>query len=772
MIAVIMCGGIGSRLRPITESMPKPMVRILNRPVLDIIIEKLIMSGISEIYLSLGYMASEIIEYCENKKYNASINFFIETAPLGTAGGVKNCIKKTDDDVLVLSGDNIFDFDLKRIYDYHVASDSDITVCGINVTDPREYGVIVCDADGSISSFIEKPTWEQADGNLVNTGIYILKGKIIDMIPENRFYDFSENLFPEVFKSDLRFMCYDTKGYWGDMGEFSAYLKITKDILDRKFQNFIFNNKFYDNDTVLENGVTITAPCLIGENVKIGKGSFIGPFCVISDNCEIGENCNLEGVVLGNGCSLGSHCDMKYCIAADCVKVSDNCSIEENSVFAYGCTIGRFSRILTGSRIWPGRRIEAESVVSGDMFYETPSSIEFDIFGISGKINSQFTVSDAAKLGQAVASLKEIEKIGVGCDGKECSNIYRDLIMAGIRTCGKFCYDFSDMFKLQSYFYSAYCSLDAFVYVSTSGDVLNISFFGKYGMPVSSRTARQINNNFRFSSFNFGKNEEYKEIYNLKLFSTVYESYFRKLCGKEQIKLDVYLETENKHIQELFKKNFARSNKENRNTVQVLINSGGTDMYIIENEKFYSSDRILALLCEIELADGKTVIIPEEAPSFIEEIAEKYDSKVIRVFDCNPKNELPSKEDILNNIWCFDPVMMFAKLINIMNSADISLMQLFEYQKDFALRKSIIEFEGEPSLLRNAINNCGAERHGSDIYYILEKRNGKARLRQMGNANRIRLLVEAVDMESAKEIAVFISEKIKNGNIDKGNQKL
>ncbi len=768
MKAVVMCGGVGSRLRPITENIPKPLVKVINRPVLDIVIGKLIESGISEIYLSLGYMANEIIEYCESRNYDAEINFCEEAVPLGTAGGVRNCIQKSDDDIIVVSGDNVFDFDINKIADYHFSSDADITVCGYEVEDPREYGVIMRDDDGSIISFIEKPTWELSESCLINTGLYIIKGKILDMIPSGKFYDFSNDLFPEVFSLDMRFMCYQAKGFWGDMGEFPALRQVSRDILDGKYKNFIFTDKLYTEDTITEDGTIIKAPCVIGDGFSGDSDVVIGPYCVLGENISVGKNSVIEDAIIGNGCRIYENCDIRNAVISDNVRISSNCFIDEDSVLAYGCVIGRFSRIFAGSKIWPGRRIDDESFISKDMFYETPDRINFDIFGLSGKINTGISLSDAVKLGQAFSSISSIKKIGIGTDGSYGARIFNDAVSSGLRACGGLVYDFGEMAKVQSYFYSAYCSLDAFIFISLSGDVLSFSFYGKYGLPFNSSLARNINNNYRFSSFVFSETDNYKEVFNMSLFPTVYKSYLAKMCGSICYPAEIITETENSILKEILSDVFSKNRSNQKNSIiQILINRNGTDAYVVENEKFYSSERILILLCEIEFASGRDVIIPEDAPSVIDENAIKYGRRAFRLFEC-AKNDIEFDNGfILDNLWCFDSVLMCAKLIGIMSSLKISLESLFEKSDEFSLRKSVIELDSKASDIRKMISDSGAVKQDNDTYFVISNRKGKARVRQLGNSNRVRILAESYDMETAKELSVFVAEKLKNTDIDK-----
>ncbi len=767
MKAVIMCGGLGTRLRPLTESHPKPMLKLLNRPVIDIVIEKLIDSGIKEIYVSSGYMADELTAYCESREYGADIIFREEKKPLGTAGGVKNCISETDDDILIVSGDNVFDFDIGKISDFHYASDADVTVCGITVNDPREYGVIIKDDDCSIRSFIEKPNWDQAESFLVNTGIYMIKGEILKLIPCNCFYDFADDLFPELFRSEKRFMCCHTEGFWGDMGEFPAYLQVSRDILDGKFRNFNFKGSYFSEDVTLENDIQITAPCLIGKNVTFDGPSSIGPYCVIGDNSHIEKNCVIADSIIGEDSRISENCEIRGSVFSDSVRIYDNCLIDENTVLGYASVIGRFSHILKNCRIWPGRRIYKESVVSKDMHYETPSKIDFDIFGLSGKTDSQITAADAVELGQAIASCGKNIRVGISCDGKKCSENYKNLCAGGIRTCCGIVYDFGEAAKIQSYFYSAYCNLDIFIYISLNGDIVSFSFYGKNGMPVNCKTARKINNNYKFTAYDYCSPEMYQDIFNMHLFPTVYKTYFNKLMGDSSFMYKVNVECDNLFLKRMLCEIFEQhSSAKAERTVQLLVNFDGTEVYLAENDRFYSTERILLLLCELTFAGNRDVIIPEEAPSIIEEKAGIYKRNAIRQY-AGSKSGLQYPNDvILDNIWCFDPLLMCAKLFGVMSASRENLEQLFEFQNDYVLRKSIIEYDDMPSEIRKMIIASGAEKY-DDTHYIINSRKGRVRIRQLGNSSRIRVLAEAADMETAKEISVFVAEKIKNGDIDK-----
>ncbi|MBE6790798.1 MAG: hypothetical protein E7535_06375 [Ruminococcaceae bacterium] len=765
MKAVILCGGVGSRLKPLTESVPKPLVRLMNRPVIDIIIEKLIDSGIDDISLSLGYKADDIIEFCEAQNYKAALKYFTERKPLGTAGGVKYCIDSTDEDVLVLSGDNVFDFDLNLFFDYHKISDADITVLSVQVEDPREYGVIVSDDDGSIISFIEKPSWELAESFDINTGIYLIKGSVMELIPTDVSYDFSNDLFPFVFNKELRFMCCKMNGFWGDIGEFDFLLSLNRFLLEKKVSEISFKGVYYGSDTILKNGAVIKAPCLIGKKTEIGKSSVIGPFTVCGDNCNISDKTVISGSIIGENCAIGCSTEIIDSIFSDNVMIGDNCIIDKNTVIGDSVCINRFSRIAENVKIWPGNRIPSGSLISEDVGFSVSENRRFDIFGMHRKINLQFDISDAVQLGAAVGSVEKLQKIGVGFDGKKISENFMNACLCGIRSSGKICYDFGEMFRNQVYFYSAYCSLDFFVFFSSDGEYINISFFGKNGLPAGQRLSKSISDSLKYKSFRFAEDNDIKDVFNMKLFGVVYKSFFKKLVNTKELEYSIYAECENKVLSELLSELF--NENKYKKSLTVLFNKDGNEMYVIENGKYYSSDRILALICSFELAQGRKIIIPEEAADFLESEAGLFTGELLRVYENSCDEHCFSGNDILQTVWTFDCVLMFAKLLSIIKDSDSTIAELFESQRRFEISKKTIEIDFESSEINHLIQSTGAKKETDPYYYTIESRKGSVRLRRLGNSAKIRILAQSYDSETAKELAGMTIKKLKDANIDK-----
>ena len=757
MKAVIMCGGAGTRLRPLTENVPKPLIRLLGVSTLEHIIQKLIQSGFTDLYLSLGYKSQDIIDFCERKKFRADIRYRTESRPLGTAGGVKNCVGETNEPVIVLSGDNIFDFDLKKICENHDKRSADVTIVATERKDPREYGVILRNKQGLVTSFQEKPTWEKADSNLINTGIYILNGDILAKIPQNEPYDFSDQLFPALLKEGKKLVCFETEGFWGDIGEFDAYLEVTRHLLDAGADSgMLYSGTLYTQDHEDSAGNRFIAPCLIGPNGKFGKNNKIGPYTVTGSGLCLGNDCAIQKSILGDDVHIEDNCDITAAIMDDGTTVRSNCVMEPGTVTGFSVEIGKFSRVLGGIRIWPGRRIDPESLVTGDLFYDTPQNAQTDTLGTAGAVFSGFSLSDALRLCQAAASAKGMRRIGIGYDENEASKLYKSACACGIRACGVICYDFDSIYRAQVCFFSVYCNLDAFIYISQENGVLGLSFFGKNGGPLAAKTAREINNNYRFSVFRFTPPDTIPDRFNTKSLTVAYNAILRRLLPEKPYFGNIRIECENPRIRESLLRLLSAGKKRDKTEIQFLINRNGTDMYCLEGDRCYSSDRIKAVLCEIFFAHGKTVAVPEDAPECIAEKAKKYDCKVIYLTD-NTDYSNVSDDIFLESLWNFDAVFLCAKLIGLLLETGIPMSELMSVQKEFAMRKKIIDLNCDPADVRALIEKTGAVRASDRSFFCLSTGKGRVRMRQIGNASKIKMLVDAANLETAKEVSGEIS---------------
>lgn len=312
--AMIMAAGVGSRLDPLTQDVPKPLVPIANRLMMDILFERLLEISVKDVIANTHYKADKIIERYKNNKMGINFNYVHEETLSGTAGGVKKCQYFFDEgeDFLVLSADGLSNADLKAGIESHKASGA-IASMGIKKIELEEipnFGVVVTDENGFVKEFQEKPSIKEAKSDCINTGIYIFNYKIFEYIPSNTFYDFAKNVFPDLLSKGEKINTFEVKEYWSDIGTIDQYRQSTKDLFENKYKinhadfiktetgTYIKGNSYVSPSTELIGFNVIGDNCVIGKNVTLQD-------CILWDDVEIKDNLTL------NNCILASHSEIK-----------------------------------------------------------------------------------------------------------------------------------------------------------------------------------------------------------------------------------------------------------------------------------------------------------------------------------------------------------------------------------------------------------------------------------------------------------------------------
>lgn len=310
MKAIIMAGGKGTRLYPVSADMPKPMTQLMGLPLMEHIVELLRQNGFTQLCITVGYMADAIMDYFgSGDKFGVSVEYRVEKEPRGTAGGVAACADfYGNDDFLVISGDAACDFDLAGLFEKHKSSGADLTMALYSHPEPLQYGTVLVSPDGRVRSFIEKPDWPRVVTDLVNTGIYIVSPQVTELIPKDTAFDFARDVFPIMQQRDMFILGVKTDGYWCDVGSPSSYLACCIDALSGKLQlkktapgrreetggNFICAGATIDKSAIIKNSI-------IHSSGKIGAGSEVTNSVV---DGTIGENCKVSGAVICRGAEV------------------------------------------------------------------------------------------------------------------------------------------------------------------------------------------------------------------------------------------------------------------------------------------------------------------------------------------------------------------------------------------------------------------------------------------------------------------------------------
>ncbi len=386
MKACIMCGGEGTRLRPLTFERPKPSIPILNKPSVVHLIEHLAKEGFTEIVITIGYMADIIEEDLgDGQLFGVHIEYVYEEKRLGTAGGVKNAEEfLKDEPFMIVGGDHVMDLSLRNMYRFHETNDAMITIGLMSIDDPREFGIADMDVNNRIHRFLEKPGPGEIFSNLASTGIYMCSPEIFDWIPEGKQYDFAKDLFPALMSKGEKINGMLKRGHWTDVGSSTAYRQAQRWMLESLPGTSIegnFNTKDariqgplkIGNNVIVGTNSALVGPIVIGENTTIGDNVLIGPYTAIGSNCVIKDNCRILSSYIFNDVTIGSNTNASGSIIDNNTIVGQNCNLENGTVIGPRVIIRDDATIHSDVKIWPEVTIKA-----GSRIKETIINPEFD----------------------------------------------------------------------------------------------------------------------------------------------------------------------------------------------------------------------------------------------------------------------------------------------------------------------------------------------------------------------------------------------------------
>jgi len=448
MKAVIMAGGFGTRLRPLTCNIPKPMVPMLNRPMMEHIVELLKRHGITDLIATLYYQPDVISGYFDNgHRFGVSMQYLRAEADFGTAGSVRNAKDFLDQRFLIISGDVFTDFDLSAAVKYHEEKKAKATIVLTHASNPLQFGVVLTKDNGKISRFLEKPSWGEVFSDTINTGIYILEPEVLELIPHKEEFDFSKNLFPILLEQDMGLYGYIAEGYWRDVGNLNEYQDAHTDALrdlvkvaipgERKGNLYLGGNARIETDPKNLSGTII-----VGKNTHIHSDVTISS-SVIGDNCDIQPGSVIRNSIIWNGTKIGTNVEMSAdVIGSDCT-IGDDVVISENVFMSDRCVVGRRSRLSANIKLWPEKAIEDGSMVTRSLVWEDRWLRElFREARVSGVSNVEMNPEFAAKLGAAFGAL-----VGSGStvvtsrDSDNVSRMINRAFMTGLMSSGVHCAD-------------------------------------------------------------------------------------------------------------------------------------------------------------------------------------------------------------------------------------------------------------------------------------------------------------------------------------------
>ncbi|MGE5416198.1 MAG: sugar phosphate nucleotidyltransferase [Acidobacteriota bacterium] len=443
MKAVVMAGGEGTRLRPLTCNLPKPMVPVLSKPVMEYSIHLLKKYGITDIAATLQYLPNVISGYFGNgEEWNVNMRYFLEESPLGTAGSVKNAGEFLDETFIVISGDALTDFPLDQAIEFHRSKKALATLVLTRVESPLEYGLVLTDKEGQINRFLEKPSWGEVFSDTVNTGIYILEPEALEDVPKDRPFDFSRDLFPKFLARKDPMFAVVLDGYWCDIGNCQQYRQVHIDILNNMVKIPIQGERrgsiIRGHGSQISPRARVEGPVYIGPNCDVEPGAHLLAYTVLAGNSIVGPGTSLKRSIVWGGTCIGRNSEIRGAILGKGVRVHDRCSVFEGAVLGDNSVLEDDVVVQPEIKVWPYKVVESKRVVTESLVWSDrlPRSI-FTQQGISGDYHSQLPPEKMAKLGRTMGTHLHLgAKVVIGCDGSAVSLAAKEALLAGLISTG------------------------------------------------------------------------------------------------------------------------------------------------------------------------------------------------------------------------------------------------------------------------------------------------------------------------------------------------
>jgi mannose-1-phosphate guanylyltransferase / phosphomannomutase len=507
MKAVVMAGGEGNRLRPLTSNQPKPMVPVVGKPCMEHILELMREHGLEEVIVTVAFLPQAIRSYFgEGETLGIQIGYSVEESPLGTAGSVRLAAKQLDETFLVISGDALCDVDLSALIAFHKGKGAAVTIGLKSVENPLEFGIVVTDEEGRVERFLEKPSWGQVFSDTINTGIYVLEPEVLKHVPADRPYDFSKELFPYLLEMGRPIYGHVMDGYWQDIGNLDQYRQANFDALDENVRLNIPGIRIRGN-VWLGEGVDvpdleqIEGPAYLGNYCRVASGATVGAYSVLSNSVtlrertrttrsvidastHIGRSSLIEGAVIGRSCDIRAH-----------VRIHEGVAVGDE------VTIGSETVIMPGVRIYPYKEVESGSHITESLIWESRASTRlFGRDGVAGLVNVDLTPEAAVRIAAALGTaLKRGARVAASRESAPACRMIKRAMITGLTSTGL---DVADLRVLPAAVARHLLKTEGYeagFHVGTSQsdpEVVQIKFFEQPGIQLSATKQKEIEKNF------------------------------------------------------------------------------------------------------------------------------------------------------------------------------------------------------------------------------------------------------------------------------------
>jgi mannose-1-phosphate guanylyltransferase / phosphomannomutase len=503
MRAVVMAGGEGSRLRPLTSTQPKPMLPILGQPMMTHILRLAAAHGVTEVVATVHFLGSIVRNYFgDGSELGVTLEYSTEEEPLGTAGSVKNAQRLLGDTALVLSGDSLTDVDLSEVMRFHQQKGAAVTVTLKRVEDPLEFGIVIVDEDGRVQRFLEKPGWGDVFSDTINTGIYVVEREVLDLVPVGQEYDFSRDLFPLLLQRGLPIFGCVTDRFWTDVGTLEAFMAAQRAALRREVDMEIpgfdlGGGVWLGPQAELDPDAQITGPVYLGPNSRVEGGVTLREDTVLGQGVVVRSGAFLHRAVVQDYAYIGPSSSLRGCVVGRNADVKFGARLEEGVVVADECLVGEGAVLSPGIKVFPFKHVDPGAIVTKSIIWESgaPRGL-FGDRGVSGLINVDITPEMGVRLALAYTTLLPRGSTIVTCrDVTRGARVLKRLMISGVNSAGMDVHDLELIPTPVARFYARSARAVGGFAVRTSPldpASVDIQFFDEHGIDIGPGMQRQL----------------------------------------------------------------------------------------------------------------------------------------------------------------------------------------------------------------------------------------------------------------------------------------
>lgn len=665
MKAVILAGGEGSRLRPLTCSTPKPLAPLCGKPMVQYMLELLARHGVREAAFTLRYLGRQIEEYF-GAQFQAQnilksgrspaiidLQYCYEKEALGTAGAVRQAAGLLREGyLLVVSGDALCDFDFSAAVNFHEERHADVTILGKRVPDPRNYGLILSRDDGLVERFLEKPSFGDCATDLANTGCYIFSRKALDEIPAQTPFDFAGDLFPLLLRQGAAVYVKEMEGYWRDVGDGESYLTAQKDLLCKRVKanlagverqrgiwvetEEITDQKQSGDGSPLQEtypGVRFVPPLYIGKNVSIAPGAVIEKNSVLCRNTTICSQARVHGSVLLEGVFLGERAVCNDSVICRNARILEGASVFEQAMVGGDAIVGADAVVTAGVRVWQGKRLEGGLTVSQDVKYGPPVQLCLDDEGICGASGGPLDPQSAALCGSCLSMLGK--NIAVGWRGGSAAEALARAVAAGVCAAGSDAWMLGASsevildFALRKGRLQGGCFIEA-------GPSVRLQFFSAGGLPLTRKEERLIESGLKHHEFATAALSEYGRLMDISAMKELYRLELSRMAAEKLSGVRGRVNCATPVLQKLAEQVLQEANAAEGQEIIFHVSADGRKVSAYTEETGYVfHEKLLLLAVETQLEMGLPVALPSQGPAVAEELARQYGGQVLRYHDCS-----------------------------------------------------------------------------------------------------------------------------------------